>query len=597
MGAFSLIVVINLLNRFRMPHPRSANKSENDADNDQILEAELNKLINHHRVIDKDRSAYQHDAMERIRVQDKEIQLLEKEKEEHLKNLKLAESDQNLSKDQKKQEELRQLVEERDEIEGEIEALVQEERQMDADLKRAERELREKVKESGGAAGSSEGAKQRANKQIRTLENKLDNTLKKFSSQLAENQQLRKKVESARYEKTRFEQVYRKLEEHNEAIRIEMGRIIEQSNQAYDQREEAQNKIISGKEKADKEEAQNQSEMRELQRSIDHEKKLRQFMDIKKSEREEDEFTKQHKKKKEEEMREKKAREGQKDTAEIYERAIREIQHITGESTDEELEAVVNKFIENEDRNFALFEYINDQNNRIESYRDQIDKVEKDKTQFRRNEEQLDKERQVQLREIEHKQSQVSQLCEQGEQKLKVNEKILDQLKKAIQSIFDKIDCPRESIDELLGSAQGIKENNMMQYLGIVENRTNELLMIKSFVDYKEQDKQDSAHEPVVLGLLGDGPRPPAPRTEIIAPSTGDGYGSDDEVKPLSVDELRQRAMRNVAKRERENTRAPRGGAGGGGGENTGSDNTSGPGAGGGQSNRLTRQNTQVRKK
>merc|ERR1712226_1133308 len=228
---------------------------------------------------------------------------------------------------------------------------------------------------------------QRANKQIRTLENKLDNTLKKFSSQLAENQQLRKKVESARYEKTRFEQVYRKVEDHNEAIRIEMGRIIEQSNQAYDQREEAQNKIISGKEKADKEEAQNQSEMRELQRSIDHEKKLRQFMDIKKSEREEDEFTKQHKKKKEEEMREKKAREGQKDTAEIYERAIREIQHITGESTDEELEAVVNKFIENEDRNFALFEYINDQNNRIESYRDHIDKVEKDKTQFRRGRE------------------------------------------------------------------------------------------------------------------------------------------------------------------------------------------------------------------
>ena len=77
----------------------------------------------------------------------------------------------------------------------------------------------------------------------------------------------------------------------------------------------------------------------------------------------------------EEELREKKAREGQKDTAEIYERAIREIQQITGESSDEELEAVVNKFIENEDRNFALFEYINDQNNKIEAFRDQIDKV------------------------------------------------------------------------------------------------------------------------------------------------------------------------------------------------------------------------------
>ena len=74
-------------------------------------------------------------------------------------------------------------------------------------------------------------------------------------------------------------------------------------------------------------------------------------------------------------MREKKAREGQKDTAEIYERAIQEIQEITGETSDENLDAVVKRFIENEDRNFALFEYINDQNNRIEAFRDELDKV------------------------------------------------------------------------------------------------------------------------------------------------------------------------------------------------------------------------------
>ena len=78
----------------------------------------------------------------------------------------------------------------------------------------------------------------------------------------------------------------------------------------------------------------------------------------------------------EEEMREKKAREGQKDTAEIYERAINEIKDILcEEDIDANLENVVNKFIENEDRNFALFEYINEQNNKIEALKDEIDKV------------------------------------------------------------------------------------------------------------------------------------------------------------------------------------------------------------------------------
>ena len=75
-------------------------------------------------------------------------------------------------------------------------------------------------------------------------------------------------------------------------------------------------------------------------------------------------------------MREKKAREGQKDTAENYERAINEIKDILcEEDIDANLENVVNKFIENEDRNFALFEYINEQNNKIEALKDEIDKV------------------------------------------------------------------------------------------------------------------------------------------------------------------------------------------------------------------------------
>ena len=37
---------------------------------------------------------------------------------------------------------------------------------------------------------------------------------------------------------------------------------------------------------------------------------------------------------------------------------------------------------------------------------------------------------------------------------------------------------------------------------------------------FQEQDGQEGS-EGGVYGLLGDGPRPPPPRTEIIAPSTG----------------------------------------------------------------------------
>ena len=73
-------------------------------------------------------------------------------------------------------------------------------------------------------------------------------------------------------------------------LRQEIGEVIDQSTQAYDVRDEAQAKMILLKEKADKDCAQHQQEMKELQRIIDHDRKLREFMTVKSKEREEDEL-------------------------------------------------------------------------------------------------------------------------------------------------------------------------------------------------------------------------------------------------------------------------------------------------------------------
>lgn len=81
-------------------------------------------------------------------------------------------------------------------------------------------------------------------------------------------------------------------------LRQEIGEVIDQSTQAYDSRDEAQAKMILLKEKADKDMAQHQQEMKELQRIIDHDKKLREFMNIKGKEREEDDYLKAWRQKK-----------------------------------------------------------------------------------------------------------------------------------------------------------------------------------------------------------------------------------------------------------------------------------------------------------
>lgn len=51
-----------------------------------------------------------------------------------------------------------------------------------------------------------------------------------------------------------------------------------------------------------------------------------------------------------------------------------------------------------------------------------------------------------------------------------------------IDSLFGKINCDRSAIDDMLGAAHGVTDTNMIQYLGIIEQRTNELLAIQNYV-------------------------------------------------------------------------------------------------------------------
>lgn len=57
--------------------------------------------------------------------------------------------------------------------------------------------------------------------------------------------------------------------------------------------------------------------------------------------------------------------------------------------------------------------------------------------------------------------------------------KTINSLKIGVESIFDKIGCNTEVVPELFGST-GVSESNMMHYLGVIEQRTNEVLQMYS---------------------------------------------------------------------------------------------------------------------
>ena len=67
--------------------------------------------------------------------------------------------------------------------------------------------------------------------------------------------------------------------------------------------------------------------------------------------------------------------------------------------------------------------------------------------------------------------------AERYEMKYQDSLKTINSLKIGIQSIFNKIGCNTSAMSEMLADSM-VTEANMMQYLGMIEQRTNEILQL-----------------------------------------------------------------------------------------------------------------------
>ncbi|XP_039612145.1 coiled-coil domain-containing protein 114 [Polypterus senegalus] len=535
-----------------MPRGRSAvsvnsDSSEMDADG---IEAELSKLQRQLRIMEGDRQAYGIETQEVVRRQLSEIEKLTQEHEELQKDLRLSASNMNRQRDQENKQTLRSMLEYMDDLDRQLQEEKATSTDLDQEIRIWEKKVREQKKEMGGSHGTTY-ANGQLQKTRQTLENRLDKALVRMNKHLTKNCALRMELDTLRTERSRFEQLFRKLEKEKQDIHKEIGCVIDTSTSAYDERVEAQSKIVLLREKALKDQSQHNAEIKELERIIDHDRRLKDFMRVKLQERaDEDVFGTQWLGGME--MADGRRQDQREDTVETYEDAFQRIHTITGEK---DLDILVRKFIEVEDRNFALFNYVNEQNSEIERLQEQIEEIQKEMALFRNQGSRQEEHHQVSLREIELKIAQAAQQAERYEQREKEIEKIQEQLRKGIGSLFDKTGCDRSVIEDMLGNSSGIRNSNMMTYLGLLEQRANELLSAHSYLYSKDYDTKYSPREAAQF-LLGQSPEHLVDSLFIQPPSTGEDYDTEDspptdeEERPLTQAELRDRILKGVLKKE-----------------------------------------------
>lgn len=527
-------------------HSRRSEGSE--AEVDGLAEQERAKLQRQYRIIEGDRRAYSEETQNQIRKQTEAIQSLEKENAELVKDNTLAGSLQNQSQDRTNTDKLNGLLNKEDDLKLQLDELNDDIKGLDDQIRLMEKKTKQQRKNMGGVH-SSHLQNKRTQKYIRVLENRLDKAKVDFNSCLSENGKLRETFNHMRVEKKTFDTIRLKLEKELVENKQKIMDGIETSTAAYEARDEAQGKMMALKEKADKDLAQYNTELKELMRIIEHDRKLKDFMRIKSEERAEmmeGELSSQRKKKDEKEKGDK-----AEETIESYESAFHTIKEATGI---EDIDQLVNKFIEVEDKNFALFNYVNELNNEIEQLQEQINESQAEIEKFKSEEVEMASQRKALLKGLEDNLSSSTEQADQYDTQFKQSKKIIEQLKSGVDSLFNKINCDRSAITDMLGGTSGVTDVNMMQFLGLIEQRTNELLQVHGFVSSKETD--GDSEPAVAVGLLGQGPQPGMTSVAIVPPTTGDDYdsdassGSEDDQRPLTQQELKNKILKGITKRE-----------------------------------------------
>ena len=563
-------------------------------------QAELDGVQKKYRIVEGNAKAYSGESQSILAKQRGTIEKLKGDNQQLKEELSLQRKHAKLYDNVSAQAQIAKLQDTGDMYTRKIELEKRRIDELDKQMQLMHKKIWEQRQKMGGINASREN-NQAIAKQIAILENRLDKALKKYNEALAHNKKLRENIDTLRRERLVFDQIYKKLEKELAEKKKEMARIIEISNKAYEARDAAQQEMAALKHQADKEQVEFEKEWKELGKMIEQDRKMKDFM---KKEREKLSLqaraapparahpplptapsslshiptplsplggAQEHRGEmsiEDEQKLKKKVLKGNwgiaKDKASIhasmekvqsYEEAFAKIQAATGISDIDEL---VTTFINAEDQNFALFNYVNELNAECEKLEEQIADIKAEIEKYKGQGLNTDNQRKKILKDLEERLAKTEAKADQYDKKYEAAMRTVNALKVGVQSIFSKIGCNTPENMGLLGN-EGVTENNMMQYLGIIEQRTNEILQLYAATQLQARDASDGGG-PSVTSVIGQGPQAPAGANvlSIKPPTTGDdtlesddeSEEDEDEDRPFSRDELKLKTMRGLAKRD-----------------------------------------------
>ncbi|XP_029882403.1 coiled-coil domain-containing protein 63 [Aquila chrysaetos chrysaetos] len=510
---------------------------------EKLAEAEIRRLQKQFRIAVQKRKSYGANMKQQMQAQEKEIESLTQEHKEVSLTLSQITSLRNAMLDDRNCMELQCLLQ----TKYQYDSLIRDRKALLADLDNQILELEKKIVRQNQIAVKVKQANcsKRLQKQIETLEMRLNNVTVHFDTILTRNNKLREEIENLRIQKAILDNFYLKLHKKLDQQRRRMNTAVEQTAQAYEQRMEALARISAMNERHSKDTVQYNVELQEQERVLDQETKLKTFVLAKFTDR--SELEEEAKKKKALKVAQR-AKRSQGESFESQEVAYKRLLEL---AEDGDIDRLVNGFIEKEEKNFACFSYATELNNEMEKMQRRIKDLQNEIMALMMDQEDAENSSLHVLKELEEKLMETTEEANRYEDKCKESSKILGQLKTDMEVLFKEINCDATKIMKQLGENGQITDLNLMQFFGLVEKKTNELLLMESILRYTSADDSHPA-QPFTNPLLdGTSLLRPMDRAQLCPPpptldSTTDAI--DAWEVPLDHGQLRQLILQSCEK-------------------------------------------------
>ncbi|XP_066922490.1 coiled-coil domain-containing protein 63-like [Clytia hemisphaerica] len=516
------------------------------------LQAELIRLQRQYRLLEEDRRTYREETEYVLKKQRDSFTSLNNEHDDLKTDYKLASSRKNKSFDKENIEQLRKLLDDEEDVKVAMEAQMSFEKEINRKIKKTKQKMDAFRKDMGGCQATAIRCKTII-KQNRVMENRLNEANVKFNTALAKNKELREEINHINVQRARFTELQQKLHKHLVKGKGEKNHLIEQSTLLFNSRDEAEHRMHSLRERSERDMNTFNSELKDLLRIIDHDKKLREFMQTKMEERTEIYETAVK------DRREKKLLnyvKGLQVELEHYENIFNELQKVSGTS---DIDNMVEKFIRIEDQNFALFNFVKEQaqevqamDNNINSIREQIDSMRKEDVH-------LENKHKAIKKSLQDKEIRINEVRFKVNDQLKLDQKTLNGINTKIDCMLNSVRCDRSAMTELLAGSR-ITYENLASYLGLIEQKASELLQARALLGLRKGDdgltkeqKLEDGQKPISFQTVGKIARylTRMPSLSDDLPDIAGSAQTDTDLRPISQSEARALfELRNKARAE-----------------------------------------------